>query len=214
MSMTGLDYDEQATPWTNQAAKKLGKALPEAFGPVTSPLRIEHTVRAYTGTMGLYAMNAMDWVIRQADSDIPIQPTRRWYEKPVLSRFIKGEAKTARYNKYTQKVYDVIDEANKAQRTFNKMVKEGRREDAIAKLKDKRPLVDASGKATEGSARKRLLDVQAQLRSINEKQRAVELSRVMDPDRKRELLDRLQEQRHRVLAGAAILLDRIKELEE
>jgi hypothetical protein len=212
-SMTGLDYNEQATPWTNQAAKMVGKALPDWSGPVQSPLRIEHTVRAYTGTMGLYAMNTMDWLIRQADGDLPVKPARRWYEKPVLSRFIKGKAATARYNKYTQKVYDVIDESNKGQQTFNKMVKEGRKADALAKLEQKAPLVDPSGKATEGSARKELLKIKAKMAEINTKQRAIELHRTMSAEDKRQKIDFLQTKRHLLLSKAAILLEKIEDFE-
>ena len=212
MSMTGLEYNEQATPWTSQAAQKLGKAMPDWAGPMQSPLRIEHTVRAYTGTMGLYTMNALDWIIRQADSDLPVRPTRRWYEKPVLSRFIKGDAATARYNKYSEKLYEVIDESNKAQRTFNKMVSEGRVEEAKAKALERRPLVDTSGKAGKGSARSKLNQFKSKLQEINAKQRAIELSRTMTADEKREMRDKLQIMRHKVLASSELLMQRLEEI--
>jgi hypothetical protein len=124
MAMSGLEHPYQYSPWTSEAAKRIGSVVPEALGPAASPVRIQHLIRAYTGTVGLYIMNATDWALRQvAGDDIPAVPSDKWYEKPILNRVIKGDIESSRYNKYTERLYKAINASNAAFRTINAEVK-------------------------------------------------------------------------------------------
>jgi hypothetical protein len=220
MAMSGLEHQYQASPWTSPAAQRIGAALPEGMGPATSPLRIQHIVRAYTGTVGLYALNSVDWVLRQTDDSLPSEPTSKWYERPVLSRVIRGDASTDNYNKYSNEMYEVIDESNKAVRTLNMLVSQGRFDEAKAKAQQRAHVlypVDSKLQPVnegKGSPREAILEVQKGLREISAASRAIRLSKTMDGDAKRSRLDELTKRRHELLASAASLMEKLDEIEE
>jgi len=202
MAMAGLEHKYQFTPWTSEVAKTIGRAMPDSSGPLQSPLRIQHAIRAYTGTVGLYTLNAGDWALRQvAGKDIPERPSRKWYEKPVLSRVIKGESEFSRHNKYTERLYKAIDDSNKAFRTINNEIKSYRKDEAKELLGKRKELL---------SARPTLSKLQKAMREISAAQRAISLHPTMDADVKRDKMDKLNKKRNQLLDRAAPLLDQLQ----
>lgn len=227
MSIQRLEHKYRATPYTSQAAQRIGRMMPDWSGPLQSPARIQHIVRAYIGTVGLYTLSAADALVRLADKDLPPMPERKWYERPVLSRFIKGKAATARYNKYTQKMYDVIDESNKAQSTFAMLIRQGRLEEAKTLMKERRSLINPNVDAETGlsldpreqgepprNPREAILDVQKKMRELSKLGRDIMASKALTPEEKRRMQDNINRQWHETMRVGAELMERLEELEE
>jgi hypothetical protein len=224
-AMSGVEYPHQAYAWTSPAAGEVARMVPEALGPAGSPLRVEHVVRAYTGTMGLYTLGAIDWVVRGIrGDDLPELPTRRWWERPVLSRFIKGPTELSRQNRYATKLYDLFEESNKAQRTFNMLLRQERIDEAMAHAKKRKHLINTdvdpmTGRpqnqmAYELSPRKAIIEYEQAMREMNAATRAIMVSRNLTGEEKRERLDELTKTRHELLSGAAEFMDVIDEIED
>lgn len=113
----------QYTPYTTELAKKLGQTVaafpgmrsesmgPGApFGPVaratTSPILMENYVRAWTGGLGMYALQAADLSLRKAGMlPDPVTPTPTLADIPVVKAFV------VRYpSATTQSIQDFYDQ--------------------------------------------------------------------------------------------------------
>jgi hypothetical protein len=113
----------QYTPYTTELAKKLGQMVsafpgvrsesmgPGApFGPIaratTSPILMENYVRAWTGGLGLYALQAADLSLRKAGMlPDPVTPTPTLADIPVVKAFV------VRYpSATTQSIQDFYDQ--------------------------------------------------------------------------------------------------------
>jgi hypothetical protein len=225
-SMQGLEDKYQASPWTSPVAQAVGEAMPDWSGPFQSPLRIQHAIRAYTGTVGLYTLNAVDWIIRQADGSLPEMPTKHWWERPVINRVVKGPAELSKYNKYEEKLYDTIAQSDKAQRTFNMLYKQKRIDEAKELAKKRRPLINTmvdpdtgqplkgAEHTTGGQVRAALNDARQNLRELNEMVRMIARDQNMSGEEKREKLDQLTIARNRGMKEVGKLLERIQEMRD
>ena len=130
----------QYTPYTTELAKEIGQiigAFPgmsqlktdnSGFGGVaralTSPILIENYVRAWTGTLGVYALQAADLALRKAgELPDPPKPASTLADIPVVKAFV------VRYpSASAQSIQDFYDkyEANKAYfLTWQAMAKDG-----------------------------------------------------------------------------------------
>jgi len=225
IGLRGMEPPFRYSPWTSPLAIRAGNVMPEWMGIARSPVRIEHAIRAYTGTVGMYTLNSVDWIVRQFDENLPERPARKWYEAPVLSRVIKGESATSRYNRYADRMYRLIDKANEAQGSYNSLLRQGLMEDA-EKFADKRanlinPYYKKDSKSLFGgyksdtskidqTPRRAILDVQKRLREVSKTQREIMMHPNMPPDEKRSMLDQSNIERHEILAEAKWLIDELE----
>ena len=107
---------------TTEMAKVIGQTLD------MSPIKIDYVMRGYTGTLGAYAIEISDAVLKsktlQGDNR-SVLPARDMTQYPVLKRFFGqefgGEAK--------ERFYEMSNEVNKFYSTYNKLLKEDRMED-------------------------------------------------------------------------------------
>ncbi|KKL56204.1 hypothetical protein LCGC14_2247750, partial [marine sediment metagenome] len=76
---------EQFRPWTSETMIALAQAMREETGVEMSPQRAEALIRGYFGTLGMYALEAADFLTRSV-TDAPVPPTPRLDELPVLRR--------------------------------------------------------------------------------------------------------------------------------
>ena len=92
--MEGIAPEFQATPTTSKTATSITDAynsvidlMPDAVAKKlrASPVILEHLIQGYTGTMGMYAMQTMDYII-SANSDVP-NASKRFEQMPVIRRF-------------------------------------------------------------------------------------------------------------------------------
>ena len=96
----------QIGPGTSEIAKFAGK-----LG--LSPILVDHMVKGYTGTMGMYAVDVMDSVMNQF-GDSP-KPSKRFEQMPVLKRFALDPEARGNVTNY----YELKDTVDTAVRTMN-----------------------------------------------------------------------------------------------
>ena len=76
--------EEQVRPGTNA----LATAIAGTFN--TSPMKTEHVLRGYTGTIGGYILTVTDWAMRNLPN-LPARPTLRADQMMVARRFLQGK---------------------------------------------------------------------------------------------------------------------------
>lgn len=179
-SLEALPPEQQAAPGTTETAKRIG----EATG--ISPLRIEHAVRGFTGTLGTYLMAIGDSVQR-ALGIAPEKPSLRPDEMEVIRSFLTQDP--ARSTKWMERFYELRAEAVSITRGTNALIKDRQIDDARELVRENAPLL-ANRKEIEATA-----DLLSTLRKADE---AIRESENLSPDEKRQALDRLLTIRNRV----------------
>ena len=177
---TKLEPALQQRASTNEVARQLG----ETFN--MSPIKIEHIVRGYTGTLGGYLLDVIDAVARGV-TGTPITPPNIT-QIPVINRLLMN---TDRSGGIQQQYYELRNDVDRAVQTLNKLRKEGRMDEYSAYR----------------SGNKGVLNVKAQVRAIdryleNWRRRRDQLLRNedMSPFVKTDLLEELEAERDRRLA--------------
>jgi hypothetical protein len=112
-AMSGIEPKFQVGPSTSLLSKQLG----EASG--LSPMKIDHIIKGYTGTMGMYMADVMDSVI-DSYSDVQ-KPSKRFEQTPVLRRFLVDPEARGNVTAF----YDLKNSVDETVRTINLMEKTG-----------------------------------------------------------------------------------------
>ena len=173
---------------TNRAAIEIGKQFN------ISPIKLEHVMKGYTGTIGSYVLDFADSIMRMpaltGDTDIQM-PTRPVTEYPVIKRFF------ARNNNAGQKedFYELHGEIRKITTTLNSLKKDGRIKEYERYLQGREVL--AGMKNNVNYVAKQL----ATIRNQKELIRRAELS----AEEKRKLIDELTENEKQVLKITSVL---------
>ncbi len=128
----------QSEEYTNEFAKFAGEKLN------WSPIKIEHVLRGYGGTIGGYLFDVIDVGLKsefiKGDTKA-LMPSRPWYDYPVIKRwFGKEHAKGQQ-----QDVYDLYREVNKAVTTLRSLQTDGRLDEAEAYIKGREMLLSMRG---------------------------------------------------------------------
>jgi len=105
--LEGVAKEFQVGPSTSQLAKYLGSVTGQ------SPMMIDHIIGGYTGTFGMYAVDAIDAVV-SANSDVP-KASKRFEQMPVLRRFLLDPEARGNVTAY----YDLKNATDEAVRTSN-----------------------------------------------------------------------------------------------
>ena len=170
-----LDPQERFTARTTELAKRLSEMMPD--GMQLSPLQIEHLARGYLGSMPLMAAATMNDVFGSPAAEAP---TRKLTETPLV-----GVAFQDRYGGGAVDIlYAKIKAADQAKATYDKMVHEGRKQDA------KMYLADIENLRTIPM----LQNAEKKLQALAQQEKAVRMS-TNTPERKRELLDQVAARR-------------------
>lgn len=157
--MQGLKMGERYGDRTTDLAKALGGSFEIAGRELgMSPAMIEHLVRGYTGSLGMAIMGLSNALV----TDRVEKPTLKVNETPVLgAMFLERDATGAVTEAYKQ-----IEAVGKVKATFEKLVKEGRGEEA---LKFAEKYADQIAKADVGASVKKqmgdLTKLEQQIRS-------------------------------------------------
>jgi hypothetical protein len=110
--MENVAKEYQVAPNTSEAAKKLGGILGE------SPIIVDHIMKGYTGSLGMYAIDLIDAVL--FSNDASPKPAKRFEQMPVIKRFaLDKEAKgtVTAYYELKNSVDDVVRTINLLERT-------------------------------------------------------------------------------------------------
>jgi hypothetical protein len=174
---------------TSETARLVGEHVSDASG--LSPKQLEHLVRGYFGTIGLYVLGISDLVVRKA-TDLPALPERRVSDLPVIGSFVRGSG-PAHSTRYQTEFYALLREADQVYRTARSYLEQGRQADAD------RLVAENAGKL----AGRRLLDKTSRtLSGIRKDMDAVYRDRSLSPAQKRAKLDALQAERNRLTKEA------------
>jgi len=102
-----VDPEFQVGPGTSAMSQFVGKTLG------LSPMKVDHMLKGYTGTMGMYAIDMMDSVMDQF-GDSP-KPSKRFEQMPVIKRFALDPEARGSVTNY----YELKDSVDTAVRTMN-----------------------------------------------------------------------------------------------
>jgi hypothetical protein len=115
--MENVAKEYQVAPNTSEAAKKLGKALGE------SPIIVDHIMKGYTGSLGMYAIDLIDAVLF-SNGDSP-KPAKRFEQMPVIKRFALDKQAKGNITAY----YELKNSVDEVVRTVNIMEARNNAED-------------------------------------------------------------------------------------
>jgi hypothetical protein len=104
-----LDPELQYGEGTSLAAREVGKATG------TSPARIDHLVRGFLGTMGVYGVMLTDQALRMA-GDYPEAPATDWQRMPVIRAFVHDTDNPN--SRYVTEFYELLDKARRAEASY------------------------------------------------------------------------------------------------
>jgi hypothetical protein len=154
--LQGLSTEERYNATTTELAKQMSKAL-----PILSPIQIEHIVRGYFGVLPLAAAAAANGLFEgEGKGEKP--------EKRLSETALVGSAFQKKFGGAdSDVVFRMAGDAMEARTTLNKMLNEGRREDAIAYREKNR--VELQSASAAGQYRQLVGRINADLRRTQER---------------------------------------------
>ena len=173
---------------TTEIAKGIGKMFD------VSPIKVENLVRGYTGGMGIAFLQAVSTAIPTTGT--PENAVKRLSERPVIGPLFQPEDAGGRIND----LYDHMKEARQVQKTFEELVKEGKRAEAKEYLQKNINLfaqATMAGNATQ------------QLGMLTKAEAAIKASD-MDPEKKREQLDKIRQIKIKLATSVREAFDKTK----
>ena len=162
--------EEQFRANTTEIAKAFGKLTG------TSPIMVEQLVKGYTGTMGLAFLQALSMGVPAGES--PEGAVKRLSEYPIVG----GAFQPNDAGGIVNSVYERMNEAQKVERTYTKMVEEGRLNEANALLQRRGDEFLQSELAKE---------FKNNMNELTKAERAIQETK-MPPDEKRKQLDEIR----------------------
>ena len=120
--MKDIAPEYQVGPSTSIAAKGLAQALG------LSPIKVDHIIKGYVGTMGMYGIDTIDMVLDQF-GDSP-KATKRFEQLPVIKRFALDKEARGNVTQY----YELKDAVDTVVRTINLLEKTGESEEYVEYL--------------------------------------------------------------------------------
>ena len=111
----------QSRVGTNEAARMIGETLN------ISPLKVEHVMAGYTGTLGRYAMDLLDATLRHG-LDGNVLPKREVTQYPIVKRFFASPEGRGLQEQY----YELKGEVDQLVTTLNRLEDQGRFDEADA----------------------------------------------------------------------------------
>jgi hypothetical protein len=179
MSLENLKPEMQFTHKTGAVPKMISQIMPD-WAPdwMRSPVRIEHIIRGYFGSVGGYVMSASDAMSNMV-SDTATKPAKKLGDYPVFRSFFPVED---RGSKYIGRFYDMTDQAAKAYSTVRELKDQNRLDEARAQKEKYGSIL---------KIRRRLNRVRSRLTNINNQMNKIHANRIMSAEAKRKKLDQL-----------------------
>ena len=188
----GYKNEKKISPWaeatvhTSEVAKAIGNAMKSIkLGDLSlaSPAKIDNIVRGWTGTLGRYALDAIDKALIASGQVLdPNKPTARWGDSPILRAFVVSEPGSG--SSYVVDFYKQYDKISTRLNTAQKLKNDGSFKEAVALLKEIYLSEDEA---------KELLGFNEGLTKMHSVVRNISLNKTMNPDKKREFIDRIHQ---------------------
>ncbi len=191
LRLQGLDPEQRYNTTTTELAKSLAKAV-----PILSPIQIEHLVRGYLGVMPLAAAAAANSLFETKDKGE--SPEGRASDLPLVGTQFQKKFGGAD----NEVVFHLANESKQARSTFNTMLKEGRRDEALEYRDSHR--VELASAAAAGQYQQLVGRINLDVRRTQERND-------LTGAEKRERLDKLEEAKQ---AAAQRFIQLVKRLED
>ena len=160
----------------------------------TNPLKIEHIIKGYTGTIGSYVLGAVDAVMRTpaltGDKSLEM-PSRPIFEYPLMKRFFN----TAHNSGAKEDFYELNSEIKKTANTLGKLAEDGRMAEYEKYLKGREILLGMSSQARY---------IEKQLKLIRNHKDNI-LKSELSPSQKEEIIDDLELAEKEILKESSML---------
>jgi hypothetical protein len=181
--LEGIAPEFQVGPNTSRLAKWLGSMTG------ASPMKIDHIIGGYTGTFGMYAVDAIDAILG-ANGDSP-KASKRFEQMPVIRRFLLDPEARGNVTAY----YDLKNSVDQAVRTSNFLERNMNFEDLAKYDKDTvKMLATADFVKTLDKDMKQLNEMSAMIRSSN-----------MSGDQKRDAIVAINQAQNNLTANIKLL---------
>jgi len=167
---------------TNELAKSIGESLN------ISPLKVQHVMEGYTGTLGSYVLAMADSLMREGTETMP---ERKLSDYPVLKRFFAK--KEGKYNQ--AEFYDLMQSAKQASASLRRLEEDGDFEAYHNLLQAKSGLLSIEKDVDYLS--KKLRDLRSQRDEI--------LRSSMSPGLKEQLTDQINREMNYLTASVPVL---------
>ena len=182
--MTKLDEFAQTYPHTAMPAQKLSELLHKG-GIDISPIKLDHVMRGYTGTLGSYAIDLADTIIRQLGGPEE-RRGMKLYQYPILKRFMLGLPTGER-----QDFYEMHSDLERMVQTYNYLADKGRLDEAYAYYLTRPDLMD----------NRETINAIAQMLQDFRKSREAIMSSDLDTDVKHQIVDQMDAEIRLLLKG-------------
>ena len=180
-SLQRLEANQQYSTTTPEWIKDASKALPEAAPEwMRSPVRLQHMIEAYTGTVGQYIVGVTDVAYRKGTGTEKVAPAKKDFDYPVVKTFVRGGVSG---DKYTDRLYQMSEKAGQTYGTL-KAYKDQKNLQAYREFKTEKASVLAARKSIEKGV--------ARMQKYNRQTKEIYANDNMSPEAKRAELDALQ----------------------
>lgn len=176
--LEALRPSEQFRPWTSETLREMSKFLREDANIEMSPRRVEHLMRGYLGTLGIYALDAADWIVRGA-TDTPARPTPRLDKMPLIRGFFSQSP--VRGSQFETDFYDLLTASREVASTVS----------ALTKKQGRDPQLRPDEERLFG-IRNTLSNVAAESSRLNRVMQQVFSDKSMSSEKKRTILDEIR----------------------
>jgi hypothetical protein len=174
---------------TTEIAKGIGKMFN------VSPIKVENLVRGYTGGVGLAFLQAISTAV-PVKGGTPEQASKRLSDMPIIGGAFQPEDAGGRLND----MYEHMKEARQVQKTFEDLVKDGKRAEAKEYLQKN---IGLFAQATMVG------NVSQQMNMLTQAETAIKASN-MEPEKKREELDKIRQIKIKFATSVREVFDKTK----
>jgi hypothetical protein len=166
--MQNLLPEQQKSFYTNQFAEDVANF----FG--WSPMKVEHIMEGYGGTLGSYLLQVLDSVYREGAER---KPALAWYQYPVIKRFFTTANQPGLQNQF----YDLKDYTDGVTQTINKLYEQGRTDELATFYAKNGHVYEMRGD---------LNYMEKKITRLREQRKVIEELNI-DPERKRKLIEQI-----------------------
>lgn len=173
--------EDQYNAFTSETVRELAKAAPEMAPEwMKSPKQLEYLIRGYFGTLGTYAMDASDAIVRRA-ANYPEKPASKFGDYWVTKRF--SPESDLRDSKFVSEFYELNQDIGEVMAKVKSLREAGDTAEANEIVQENRdmiayaPVAHSTAKALS-AIRRRERDIHANPRGMSPEQRREELARL------------------------------------
>lgn len=184
MALQRVGPTEQYSTVTPDWIKGMAKSMPESAPDwMRSPLRLQHMIEGYTGSVGQFVVATTDAMYREAFTD-KVMPAKRELDQPVIRAFVRTGVSN---DKYVDRLYQMSEKAGQFYGTQKAYKDQKMREEYRQFTEENKSIL---------AARRNIDKAVARMQKLNKQTKAVYANDNMTPEAKREALDKLTVQKN------------------